>query len=456
MRLCIASLFGWAACTPAPATPVAMRDANGLVREMASHYRVLASYADRGKVTVSVTSAGQTQTEAHEFATAYVRNGRARFGFDQKAGSTDSFELWSDGKHTYVKAKALDHIIDFENQPGMAIGGLAEASHGVTRRALWNLDHDPLAHGALTLADASERAWHLANADEELFIDRRSLLLTKVIEHHHFTPTASHPVAADLTVTIEYEPLGNPQLADAALAPPEMNLPVETMFPTAWLGILPDGETSKIAQVVAGGPAEKAGLKPGDEITAIDGVPISTSKQVVQTSHALKPNQTAKVEVVRDGVTVPVTVVAESRPNVDQMQANMVGRAAPPLELPALAGGPPLSLARDGVTVLDFWATWCGPCTILSPHLEDVAKRFPSVHVIGISDEDKDTVAAFLVNHKMTYPIAIDTDNKATRAYFVQGLPSVFVIDKAGVIRYATVGVPEFKELDAAIARALQ
>ena len=75
--------------------------------------------------------------------------------------------------------------------------------------------------------------------------------------------------------------------------------------------------------------------------------------------------------------------------------------------------------------------------------------------MIGISDEDKDTIAAYLVKHKMTYPIAVDADNKATRAYLVQGLPSVFVIDKAGVIRYAAVGVPDFKELDAAISKAL-
>ncbi|HEY6039439.1 MAG TPA: redoxin domain-containing protein [Kofleriaceae bacterium] len=457
MRCWIVLAFACAACasTPgAPATPVAKLDPTGLVREMASRYHRLGSYADRGKVTVTVTSAGQTQSEAHAFATAYVRDGRMHFAFDPTAGSAESFELWSDGKHTYVKAPALDHITDFESQAAAALGGLAEASHGVTRRALWNLDHPPLLHGALAFADATDRAWHLVNQDEELFIDRRSLLLTKVIEHHHFAPTAARPVAADLTVTIDYEPTPNPQLADAALAPPALTLPIESMFPPAWLGIMPDGATSKVASVVAGGPAEKAGLQPGDEITAIDGHPITTSKEVVAASHAMKPQHAAKLEVKRGGATVPITVVAEPRPNADQLQAGLVGRPAPALSVAPLAGGAALELAPGRVTVLDFWATWCGPCTILSPHLDDLSRAHPELRVVGISDEDKDTVAAFLVTHKMTYPVALDADNKATRAYLVQGLPSVFVIDKAGVIRYAAVGVPDFKELDAAIASA--
>ena len=456
MRSWLASLLCCAACSSPPATPNQVVDPIGLVREMASHYHRLRSYADHGKVTVTVTSAGQTQSESHVFATAYVRDGRMHFAFDPTADSADTFELWSDGQHTYVKAHSLDHIIDFEHEPGTALGALAEASHGVTRRALWNLDHAPALHGALALASSNERAWHLANQDEELFIDRRTLLLTKVIEHHHFAPTEARPVAADLTVTIDYEPSANPQLADAALAPPALTLPIESMFPPAWLGIMPDRTTSKVAEVVAGGPAEKAGLLPGDEITAIDGHPITTSKEVVAASHAMHPQQAAKLEVRRGGAIVPITVVAEPRPNADQLQAALVGHPAPALSVAPLAGGAALELAAGRVTVLDFWATWCGPCTILSPHLDELSRAHPELRVIGISDEDKDTVAAFLVTHKMTYPIALDADNKATRAYLVQGLPSVFVIDKTGVIRYAAVGVPDFKELDAAIAKLVR
>ena len=452
MRIWLVVMLG---CAPAPAAPTTPPDPLGLVREMASRYHTLLTYADRGKVTIEVTSAGKTQTEYHVFATAYVRNDRLHFAFDQISALDESFDLWSNGIHTYAKAHALDHIVDFEKQPAMALSALAELSHGVTRRAVWNLDHAPVVPDALVVAPSDARTWHLTGKDDELFIDRRTMLLSRVVEHHHFEPTASHPVAADMTVTIEYEPMPNIAIREAALAPPELTLPIESMFPPAWLGIMPDGATSRVAQVVAGGPADKAGVKAGDEITSIDGHAISTSKQVVETSHAMKPHQTAAIVVKRGETSLPIAVVAEARPSADQLQAGLVGRPAPALSLPALAGGPALALAPGGVTVLDFWATWCGPCAILSPHLEDYARRFPSVRVIGISDEDPGAVAAYLVKHKMSYPIAIDAGDQATRAYLVQGLPSVFVIDKAGVVRFAAVGVPDFKELDAAVATAL-
>jgi cytochrome c biogenesis protein CcmG/thiol:disulfide interchange protein DsbE len=336
------------------------------------------------------------------------------------------------------------------------LAALAELSHGVTRRAVWNLERPVVVPDALVVAPSDARTWHLTGKDDELFIDRRTMLLTRVVEHHHYEPNASHPVAADMTVTIDYEPMPNIAIREAALAPPELTLPIESMFPSAWLGIMPDGATSRVAQVIPGGPADKAGLQVGDEITSIDGHAISTSKQVVATSHAMKPHQTAAIVVNRAGAILPIAVVAEARPSADQLQAGLVGRPAPAFSLPALAGGAPIELATGSATVLDFWATWCGPCAILSPHLDDLAHRNPALHVIGISDEDPAQVAAFLIMHKMSYPIALDTGDTATRSYLVQGLPSVFVIDRTGVVRYAAIGVPDFKELDAAIANALR
>src|SRR5512141_3041903 len=134
----------------------------------------------------------------------------------------------------------------------------------------------------------------------------------------------------------------------------------------------------------------------------------------------MKPQQAAKLEVRRGGATVPITVIAAPRPSAGRLQAGPVGRPAPAISVAPLAGGAALELAAGRVTVFDFWATWCGPCTIMSPHLDELLRAHPELRVVGISDEDKDTVAAFLVTHKMTYPIALDADNKATRAYLVQ------------------------------------
>jgi thiol-disulfide isomerase/thioredoxin len=103
--------------------------------------------------------------------------------------------------------------------------------------------------------------------------------------------------------------------------------------------------------------------------------------------------------------------------------------------------------------VVDFWATWCKPCAITTPHLDGLAKKFPDVRIVGISDEDQPDLVAFLASHPVSYAQAVDAGDKASRDYLIQGLPTVYVIDKAGVIQYAAVGVPDFDTLDEAIRK---
>ncbi len=93
---------------------------------------------------------------------------------------------------------------------------------------------------------------------------------------------------------------------------------------------------------------------------------------------------------------------------------------------------------RDGkIVVLDFWATWCGPCKAAMPHLDDLSKKYSKdVVVIGISDESESTVKAFIAKAKHSYPQAIDGAATVKNALGVQGIPHVVVISTDGVIRW--------------------
>ena len=92
---------------------------------------------------------------------------------------------------------------------------------------------------------------------------------------------------------------------------------------------------------------------------------------------------------------------------------------------------------RKGKFVLiDFWATWCGPCRKAIPELNSFHKKFgDKLVVIGISDEKESTVKSF-ANPKIDYFNAIDTQARTKKKVEVKGIPHVLLIDPEGIVRW--------------------
>lgn len=91
------------------------------------------------------------------------------------------------------------------------------------------------------------------------------------------------------------------------------------------------------------------------------------------------------------------------------------------------------------VIVVEFWATWCGPCLQTIPHLNELHREYKDrgVLFIGISDEDAKTVTNFMTNDlKMEYLVA-SSGSKVSRRYGITGIPHAFLVDPAGIIRWA-------------------
>ena len=86
--------------------------------------------------------------------------------------------------------------------------------------------------------------------------------------------------------------------------------------------------------------------------------------------------------------------------------------------------------------LIDFWATWCGPCRAYIPTLNDIQKKYADkLVIIGVSDETAEKVEAFN-NPKINYSEAIDTKGTVKDLIEVKGIPHAILIDPKGIVRW--------------------
>ncbi len=119
-------------------------------------------------------------------------------------------------------------------------------------------------------------------------------------------------------------------------------------------------------------------------------------------------------------------------------------RMAPAFTLTTSAGEQ-ISLDDMGgkVVLLDFWATWCGPCKETLPEIQKIASKFAGEPLVVISiSSDKDEAAwkTFVVRNQMTWPQYRDADGALSRAYGVSSIPRFFTIDTDGALESVKVG----------------
>jgi thiol-disulfide isomerase/thioredoxin len=133
------------------------------------------------------------------------------------------------------------------------------------------------------------------------------------------------------------------------------------------------------------------------------------------------------------------------------------GDAAPPLDRLELLNG--TGLQRNTPMVVEFWATWCGPCVEQIPRWNSLVQRFKGqVQFVAISAEDPETVAEFLKKRPMAGRVALDSDGTVHQAYGVAAIPSTFLLDARGVVRaVTTISALRESDLQALVAgRTLQ
>jgi len=138
-------------------------------------------------------------------------------------------------------------------------------------------------------------------------------------------------------------------------------------------------------------------------------------------------------------IGVALTVLVFGIALVRVQQGRPTAGPAPDFTLTTFDGQPfKLSDQKGKVVIINFWASWCGPCRTEAPQLESLYQQYKDkdVSFIGITyaDDPKDS-QAFMAQYGMSYPVAEDGKSSVSKQlYHIQGVPETFVIDKQGNI----------------------
>jgi thiol-disulfide isomerase/thioredoxin len=147
----------------------------------------------------------------------------------------------------------------------------------------------------------------------------------------------------------------------------------------------------------------------------------------------------------------PVAPPAEETPQEEPRQTLSIGDAAPPLAIASWLSGESFESFEPGVvTVVEFWATWCGPCRTSMPHISELQDSYgEAVRFVGVTRETPDVVEEFLAQEQsggktwadvITYRLAIDAEDATSNAYMraagQNGIPTAFIVGKDGRVEW--------------------
>lgn len=145
-------------------------------------------------------------------------------------------------------------------------------------------------------------------------------------------------------------------------------------------------------------------------------------------------------------------------PPVTYTQFSLINSPAPDFTL-ATPNGQTIQLSslRGQWVFLNFWATWCVPCRLEMPALQQLVNgdlgMKGKVTVLAVDkEEDASTIKAFQTELKLTIPVVMDTDNKVNVNYGIIGLPTTYIIDPQGIVRYHKLGPLSSDEITAYLA----
>jgi thiol-disulfide isomerase/thioredoxin len=226
----------------------------------------------------------------------------------------------------------------------------------------------------------------------------------------------------------------------------------EELNAPAWLGVelamrMPDEPGVLVRAVVPGSPAERAGLQKDDVIVSVQGQAVGRPTELISAVAGRRPGERVAISYLRGGADRLAAATLEALPNEESlMKRRYVDALAPSFnDLKIVQGNVPPDLAalRGRVVVLEFWATWCAPCKLTAPLLNEWSdqRTAEGLTVLGVTGDPVELAAHGARETKISYALFTDESGSTIRDYRAFALPTLFVIDRRGVVRDVMVGL---------------
>ncbi|MFO0615752.1 MAG: redoxin domain-containing protein [Polyangiaceae bacterium] len=229
----------------------------------------------------------------------------------------------------------------------------------------------------------------------------------------------------------------------------------------AWIGVELTTNAGVVTakHVLRGSPAEMGGVQAGDELLSIDGAAIQSSRQLIQAIQDAGAGKVVSLKVKRAGAEKTLSISIAAHPGEQEvLRRDKVGTYATALGGHGLQSGEEdVTKLKGRVVLIDFWATWCSACKAAGPALTSLSDKYGAqgLTVIGATADTADAAEKAAKKFGMTYGIVADVNDDTITQYSVSSLPTMYLVDKNGVIRDVLIGFSDEKTIDDALAKLL-
>lgn len=247
--------------------------------------------------------------------------------------------------------------------------------------------------------------------------------------------------AADLPAPDPFPPLAEEQQLVQAVMPAWMGIRYQPVAEAQRLKYGTETGAVAVMTVYPDSPAVTAGLEAGDIILGPPGKPFVEPNQVREWTMRSEIGVPERLRILRDARPLQVTLRPAPFPvEMPKLPGPpVVGSLAPPLKIDLFRGTK--HLADGKPRLLFFWATWCTICKSALPEVLAFGQA-RNVDVVAITDEDRDTLGAFLRDFQAPFPsiVGIDAHRVTFQNYGVSGFPTFVLVDGDGTVRSYQTG----------------